>query len=244
MVSQANADTTNYVDIMSAEGRAKLTQATMLTIKDAHSYSIGIISWYRPIKFTAKILLNDGSSLYSHPGAMDGEDSRRDPRSQSGSDGGYVLSQTSLTVGPAEEASVYIPNGGSFFYFQDPLVIQPQDVATKKKLTVTLAFNPEAILSGNGDTRSLNGMLGSGTLVDAQGHSMKTGLLNLIPIHHYEGQTVTKEMYTINLSNVTVPNSQQTYKSTVEIDIYYVTEDTEYVIIQFLEFSQLILIFF
>ncbi|MDX2470692.1 MAG: hypothetical protein QNL04_08985 [SAR324 cluster bacterium] len=65
---EAAADSTNYIDLMTTAGRAKLNKTVTLTSDDAGSYYWGVIDWYRPIKVTAQVTLNDTTSLYTKSG--------------------------------------------------------------------------------------------------------------------------------------------------------------------------------
>ncbi|MEK7399984.1 MAG: hypothetical protein AAB116_23825, partial [Candidatus Poribacteria bacterium] len=66
-MNYAKTSDTGYIDLMSAESRAKLGSSVTVTKENAHYYSWGLINWAYPIKYKASLTDPTGAlKLYSH----------------------------------------------------------------------------------------------------------------------------------------------------------------------------------
>ena len=198
-----------FVDLMNATSRATLTKSTPLTKEHVHGYSYGAIYWNLPVKLTASIPMADGSTYYTHDGPT--------VRTVVGNDG-FVAYPTvtpgALTDGPAEEATILHPNGGTWFKFQAPLVVTQKDLDDKVGYVLDLTFNPDGLVKGS----SWGGPPPSIVEGGAQPRSIIVPMLDLTPVPHRATESVTKETYVAN-----VKAGDDDFD--VRLELYYVKED-------------------
>jgi hypothetical protein len=220
LAPEASADTTNYIDLVSAEGKAKLKKSTTLTSSDVGSYYWGVIDWYRPIKVTAQVTLNDNTSLFTKTGTTVLE-------SGTGIGATYVTQITGSATEPAEESIdatepaeesiVVLPNGGNWFRFQEPFEITQADITDQTAFSLKLVFNPEGIIKGyTNSTRTGVGI--HDTVTDAVIH---VPMLDLAPVAHKVGDSVKKESYLLKYTgnDITPLN--------IRLELYYLASDAE-----------------
>ena len=209
LAAEALADTTSYIDLMSSTGRAKLQKAVSLTETHVGSYNWGIIDWYRPVKVTAQVGLNDGTSLYTKTG-------RTTLVSGTGINAVYVTEADNMEVGPASESIIVLPNGGNWFKFQSPFVITAEDITAGTTFNLELAFNPEGIIKGY--TQSTQTGLG---IRDPVSQSViLVPMLDLVPIAHKAGDLVMKESYLLKYTGATITPLN------IRLELYYLSSDT------------------
>lgn len=185
----ARASDSGFVDLLSESSRAQLASATALTHDHVRSYNFGIITWALPIKVTATLSMNDGSSLYTHDGESTFETIGVDNfRSY------FTRAATPLDRAPAEEAVVLLGNGGNWFKFQSPFVISAEDIDQRRAFVLDLVFNPDGIVKGFSDSTAQ----GSLSQRDAAGNHLRditVPMLDLAPVPHRASEQVMRESY-------------------------------------------------
>jgi hypothetical protein len=198
-----------FIDLMNADSRAKLTTSTPLTAQHVHGYNYGAIYWNLPIKLTASIPMADGSTYYTHDGPT--------VRTVVGNDGFVAyptVTPSALTDGPAEEATILHPNGGTWFKFQAPLVVTQKDLDDKVAYVLDLTFNPDGLVKG----ASWGGPPPSIVESGAQPRTIIVPMLDLTPVPHRATESVMKETYVANV----LAGSDD---FDVRLELYYVKED-------------------
>ena len=203
LADDALADSTNYVDLLTAEGRAALNTSITLTDADVGKYKWGMIDWYRPIKFTGSVTLNNGTTLYTKAGttALETTDT-------------YLTTATDLTTGPAEETIVVLNNGGNWFRFATAFEITQQDIVDQTSFTLNLVFNPTGIIKGY-QSSSRTGL----GLKDSAGYVLNMPMLDLAPVVRASTDTVMKESYLLDYTGSTITPMQ------VRLELYYLLSD-------------------
>jgi hypothetical protein len=189
LAEAARRSDVGFIDLMSPSSRQTLAGATLLTREHVRSYHYGIINWALPIKVTARVQLNDGSSLYSHDGESRveevGADRIRDY---------YTRPSTQLDRGPAEEAVVLLPNGGNWFKFQSPLTISQADIDEQRAFVLDLVFNPDGIVKGfSGD--GVHGQIRERIDGGFAARAITVPMLDLAPVPHRASDRVVRESY-------------------------------------------------
>ena len=209
LADEALADTANYIDLMTAEGRSRLNSTVTLDASHARSYQWGIIDWYRPIKATAQVTLNDGNILYTKAGTTVTE-------SGSGLNSTYLTEVTGMATAPAEESIVVLSNGGSWFRFQSPFVISTDDINLGTSFELKLVFNPEGIIKGyTSSTRTGLGIKDSGTQT-----VIHVPMLNLTPVAHAAGDQVMKESYLLKYTGAEITPTN------IRLELFYLESDS------------------
>lgn len=210
MANAARSSDNGYIDLLSAESRAQLASATVLTHQHVRSYHYGLINWALPIKVKAKVGMNDGTFLYTHDGVNKFETVGLD-----GWRAYFTEPSTALTMAPAEEAVVLLPNGGNWFKFQSPFTITSADIDERRAFVLDLVFNPDGIVKGFHDSAAL-GAISQRT---AGGRNdITVPMLDLAPVPHRASEDVMRESYrgTVRLEG----NSFD-----VRLELYYVDGD-------------------
>lgn len=192
-------------NLMDATSRSALTQNINVTAQDAHSYNWGFITWYPVIAAQGQV--TTGSAVL-----------------RTKSDGGFAMSGQNtgkwvsgdLTSGTAGEALVNTGNGGTWFRFQNPLVITADDVTNKSEYTVDLAFNPDAYFKGVDSTTY--GGCGTCAIGDAANNWMTVPMLDVTAIPHKSSQRVMRETYL-----ATVTGAHDHYQ--IRLQLYYLEGD-------------------
>ncbi len=180
---------TKYINLRDPTSVKKLSAQLKLTDKDAHAYSFGLVSWYRPIRVKASAALIGASpakTVYTKdgPAAIEvvGMDSYLKHVTNAASD---------MTAGPAEVAVIEHPNGGSWFNFPMPFVITTDDLKAKKNFKLKLTFNPHAVVKAFDDQNQ-------GQLKDTTNDvSISIPMLHLTPIAHAADKVILKETYSL-----------------------------------------------
>lgn len=189
----AREDSRNFVDLLDATARQRMTRTTPLTFEAARSYNWGIINWAPPIKLRGAVSLSDGSKIYTHDGATSAH-----ADTSPGAPPGYwyqTLSTTAFAGGPADTATVIMPNGGTWFRFQSPFTITESDLRNAVEFELDLAFNPSGLLKGDSGP-----VTHRPALVDSTGAAFTVPFLDLSPVPHPRETAVVKESYVASVS--------------------------------------------
>ncbi len=183
-----------YLDVLSATDRATLTKTATVS---AGTYNVGIISWFRPIKFTSQIDLGNKNSIYSKSDA--------DATGTTTSDMG---------TGPAAEAVADLNNGGTWFKMLKPFV-----VATGETVEVDLAFDLEKkFFAGDSVSNGLQKQT-SGCLAVGSGYcGIYAPILRLSPVPRTAGESTMVETYEMTSTS---SNEWQ-----IRVDVYYNSADS------------------
>jgi len=149
----AMADTApdHYVDLMTAEGQAKLRQPVTVDVQVASeanpdggsaagAYRFGLINFFRPIKVTGQFPVVGQPGQYYRTRAVTQVVDTTQPGSQFNSEEVLIGDTTS---GPTEETTYMLNNGGALFTFQKPFEVTQADVDAKAEIKVDLVFNPD-----------------------------------------------------------------------------------------------------
>lgn len=213
--AEAKANTTGYVDLMNPEDVKRLSQSIQLSSSDARKYSYGFVNWYKPVKVTAKVPLNDGADTNLYTKDVEPKEIT------SGVDNYKSMASnvSNITTGPAEEAIVVLNNGGAWFKFAKPFEITTQDIADKVDFKLKLTFNPDGIITGQ--TGAGNMIRGSaGPFVDgSQGdYSMIVPMIALTPIVHKGSDKVMREKYMMHYA-------VGSDAFNVRVELYYLDSD-------------------
>lgn len=209
LADAARRSDAGFIDLMDAASRARMTTNTPLSAEHVHGYNYGAIYWNLPVKVKASIPMGDGSTFYTHDGPT--------VRTELGTDH-YVsyptVTPTPLMSGPAEEAVILHPNGGTWFKFQAPLMVTQRDVDDRVSYVLDLTFNPEGLVKG----ATFGGPPPSITEGGAQPRTIAVPMLDLTPVPHRASETVVKETY---LANVRAGDDD----FDVRLELYSVKED-------------------
>lgn len=150
--AQADDDPEHYVDLMTAEGQAKLRRPVTLEVEvgkegkpdsgvsPTGAYKYGSIGFYRPIKVTAEFPMIGQPNQYFRTRSVTKIDPG--PTLQGGFNTEKVEIGDTLS-GPTEETTYMLNNGGAFFMFQKPFVVTQADVDNQAEIKIDLVFNPE-----------------------------------------------------------------------------------------------------
>lgn len=201
----ARASNDGFIDLIDPQTRAKLNSSAHVP---AGKYNYGKINWGYPIKVTATVPLSDGRTLYTHDGTST-------EVSVGNGTGIKTVTSTALTTGPATEAVVVLPNGGTWFKFQSPFVVETKNTPDLKPIQLDLAFNPAGLIHGG-----TNGSVGPADIVDGNDqNAMGIGvpMLDLTPIPHKSGAKVRKETYTAPFAT----------EGVIRFELYSVDDDAD-----------------
>lgn len=214
LADAARRSDAGFIDLMDAASRARMTTNTPLSAEHVHGYNYGAIYWNLPVKVKASIPMGDGSTFYTHDGPT--------VRTELGTDH-YVsyptVTPTALTSGPAEEAVILHPNGGTWFKFQAPLVVTQRDVDDRVSYVLDLTFNPEGLVKG----ATFGGPPPSISEGGAQPRTIAVPMLDLTPVPHRASETAVKETY---LANVRAGDDD----FDVRLELYSVKEDPNHTV--------------
>jgi hypothetical protein len=188
LAAAARASDTGFIDLMNAGSRAQLSQEVALTNEHVRSYHYGIVTWALPIKVRASAQLSGGPRLYTHDGEASYETVGADAfRSY------FTDVTTPLDRAPAEDVIVLLPNGGNWFKFQSPLIIDDEDISSGAEFLLDLVFNPDGIIKvfeGEGLRVNVRGPSAAG---GSQGFTVP--MLDLAPVPHRASERVVRESY-------------------------------------------------
>jgi len=198
-MTYAKTLTSGYVDLLDSTALATLNGSATLKSGDGGDYKWGLINWGYPIKVKGSVTMSDGTVLYTHDGTYS---------NYSGSSGGLTTSSTSFSTGPADEAVISLPNGGTWFAFQTAF-----HVDETKSYSVDLVFNPSGIL------KAINPAASNSPPLKDSSISMSIPFLNLSPVPHQASDTVSKETY---IAQVDASSSH----FDIRLELYYVSSDT------------------
>lgn len=207
-------DSPEFIDLMSAESRARMNSTIELTEQNVGEYHYGYVYWYYPIKFTAQMTLSDGTSIYTHDGTSTTYVDQNNFTHLN------TIAAASFVTGPAEEAVVANQNGGAWFKFQSPFTVTEADLAEGTKFQLKLAFNPEGVVRGAGPN-SGGGLQLRDSAYGVPGYSFEVPILDLSPVVHREGETPLRESYVFAVSTPTGNQFDLRY------DVYVVKERPE-----------------
>ena len=209
----AREDDDGFVDLAATGGGAALEQTIELGAQDARSYQWGLVTWYLPIKVTAEIPLDGDRTMRT-----------RDGETWSYSSGsGYSYMTTAagsfMDSTAAEEAVVMHPNGGSWFRFQAPLTITPEDIEARAQLALDLTFNPDGMIKGyTVASQAFN-------LQDSLGNSIAVPMLDLTPVPHPADAAVRVETYRATVVGVSPSLEVPEDHFDVRLELYSVEGD-------------------
>lgn len=221
LATRAAATETGYVDLMNATSRAALSRETELRLEHAHAYKYGYITWVPAIKFRASLQMSDGSRWYSHPGT---------PTTMTA--GGFTsevaVTTTPFTTAPAEDAVVVQTNGGTFFRFQNPLVITEGDINNRRNIVLDLAFSPDGLVrAGNMSLINGNGQVADGPVPTTEGSPLPNVIappfLAITPVPHQTTEHTQREVY-----SATVSTGGESFEARIEL--YTIAEDPNHTI--------------
>lgn len=179
----AALETELFLDLMSAQDRAKLTQTVYLTSQHLGEYHYGKVDHYRPVKLTGSIQLDDDTMVYTKAGTSM-------LVSGSGIDATYVTEVSDITTGPAEEAIVVLNNGGSWFKFEEPFTLTAEDIQNETAFQMKLAFNPEGAIKAYNHTSSNQVIQDS-----VNDYGIEVPLMPFTPVVFRSTETASKESY-------------------------------------------------
>jgi hypothetical protein len=221
LMAAARALSAPFIDLLSPTSRAALSTPHTLTAADAHDYNWGIITWYLPIKITADIPMNDGSTFRTQDGTL---------QSQLNPDGirSYwtEIAGAFENVSTAEEAVVLHGNGGTWFRFQKPFTITQADVTSSTNFVLDLTFNPAGLIKGFKGTSSATSILR-----DSAGSGISIPMIDLTPVAHKESDQVIKSTYLASVSASGLDNSQSvTDHFDVRYELYSLASDPQHAI--------------
>jgi hypothetical protein len=209
----AREDDDGFVDLASRPGRDALAQTVELGPGDARAYRWGLVTWYLPIKVTAEIPMEGDTFMRT-----------RDGETWSYPNGdGYSYMTTApgnfLSATSAEEAVVMHPNGGSWFRFQAPLVITPEQIADGEQFSLDLTFNADGMLKGyTAASQAFN-------LQDSAGNAIAVPMLDLTPVPHPADQGVVVETYRATVVGISPVLDNPEDHLDVRLEIYSVEGD-------------------
>jgi hypothetical protein len=211
VAEDAAQETEHYIDLMRSSDLAKLTKTTYLSEEDVGDYHYGKVDHYRPVKLTASIQLSDETMVYTKSGTST-------LISGSGIDATYVTQVSDITTGPAEEAIVVLPNGGSWFKFEKPFRLTSEDVENETTFQMKLAFNPEGVIKAYGFTSS-NQVIQD----EANNYGIVVPLMPFTPVIYRTTETAKKESYLFSYAST----DTSLYNSfDFRLELYSVPEDT------------------
>jgi hypothetical protein len=203
-------DLVGFIDLMDPASRAQLAKPVTLQPENAHVYNWGFINWAHPIKLTAELTPSGASAptMFTHDGTTA---HRADPNDASA----YTTTASMpLTISPATEAVVVLDNGGSYFHFQAPFTILPEDVTNKAQFFLDLTFEPDGIIRGyTAPGPAID------VLVDDGGHGINVPYLDLSPVPHKKCERTVKEVY-VGTATADANNSFD-----LRLEIYYLQSD-------------------
>ena len=205
----AHPTLSGWVDLMQAQTTTSLQVGTTSNVQ-AGSYSWGYITWAYPILVKASSP-TAGGTLYTHPGVT--------------SSTGTTTSSTSFTSGPEELAAVVLPNGGTWFKFQNPFVVSDDDVSLGTEYALDLAFNPNSLVRGFKNTGSGGGTPTGLTFYDGSNDGTNNGMsipfIDLTPVPRLTtGVSVVETYLSTSLSGTSD-------MFTIRLELYYQSEDSE-----------------
>jgi hypothetical protein len=217
-LAAARASTDGWVDFMSANSRATLTQSTPLSAGDARSYQWGLITALPIVKVTATATQagsNGDNPLYTH----DGTTQICSVNNQSYT---CVVSPTPLTQAPAEQA-VFGGNVTGWFRFQAPFTISAGDISGGVRYSLDLAFDPDGLVQGvtNPGATNYPPLMDSATGAGTGGggaNTMSIAQIAMAPIAHHSSAQVMKETYR---GTVTSP----TDSFDLRVELFYLSDD-------------------
>lgn len=166
-----NAGEGKYVDLLSTDDLDSLT--TQVTLEPG-TYNVGIVDWYRPVKITAEVPLENGDTLYTKTCPTTGD-----------------CEVTGLSDAPAQESIADLNNGGTWMRFLEPLV-----VTGDQDFVVDLAFDLEKKIFGgldvsNGFIRETSGC----TAVGGGYCGIYAPILRLMPVARSADESTVVETY-------------------------------------------------
>lgn len=196
LANAARASDTGFIDLLDPTARAALSADVSLSADHAHAYNWGIITWYLPIKLTASIPMNDGTTFRT----LDGASVRQ--MMPDGYVANYTEATTAFDANPtAREAVVVHGNGGTWFRFQNPFVITQADIDAGEQFVLDLTFNPDGLVKGFKGSQSPNSLLH-----DNAGNGIDIPMLDLTPVAHKASEHVVKSTYRASISSTGLDN--------------------------------------
>lgn len=190
----ARSITNGYVDLMTEAGRASLSNSITVTSSDARSYNWGYVTWAVPIKLTASVELEDGTTLRTSDGTLSVQSSGGTDFVQNLFDGDFA------SLSEAEEAIVVSSNGGNWFKFQRPLTITASDIESESSFEVDFTFNPAGLVKAYSADAACS-TTECNTLVDSSGNQIIAPFLDLSPIPHLASEDVERTTYLADVTD-------------------------------------------
>lgn len=186
------------IDLMDETSRAKLNASSSIS---AGTYNYAVITWALPIVFKGTVEF-DSSTLKTKAATSVGSG---DDRTKSWTTG-------NMATGSAEETVTISANGGTFFRFAKPFVVEES-----ASYVIDLVFNPsDVIRGGDAEDFNQNGFLKMGSEDSPGDYAMYLPMLSLSPVPRLSTDTNTRETYVIG-------DGDNSYR----LELYFNTSDTE-----------------
>ncbi|MCA2959953.1 MAG: hypothetical protein IOD12_06835 [Silvanigrellales bacterium] len=217
------AEFTDWIDFLNPTSAAKLASKATYDSTSVGSYEAVIVNFYRAFKIKAEVAMNDGKTLYTKA------TKNFTSNGKSGLDVTYTNVNADLTVAPAEEATLFLPNGGKTFYLQSPFQITADDVAKKTAFKMVLAYDPSNSIKGK--SVATNYPTSSGGFLEGQfdstnGYLITAPFMEFSPVLARTTETIMRETYDISLEGFAgMDNTDAGSPYTVRLSLYYVNED-------------------
>lgn len=217
MVTYASSITDGFIDLMDSTSRDKITtggSSGVASAVKAGSYKWGYISWAYPIKVKATVTAG-ATTLYTHPGTT---------TNRSGSSA-LTTASTLFTTASAEEAIVSLPNGGTWFKFQNPFVVTDADVTAKTEYQLDLTFNPDNLIrgfayTGSGGSNTPSNLNYYDGTNDGTHNAINVPFIDLTPVPRKSTDLTIVETYTAT----TLSGTTDTFK--IRLELYYNSSDS------------------
>lgn len=216
-------DFKDWIDFLNPSSTAKLASKATYNESFVGSYEAVIVNFYRAFKIKAAVQMNDGKTLYT----KNSKDFKSNGKS--GLDVTYTNVSTDLTVAPAEEATMFLPNGGKTFFLQSPFQITADDVAKKTSFKMVLAYDPNNAIKGQ--TAALNYPTSAGAFLEGQfdstnGYLITAPFMEFTPVLARTSETIMRETYEIALEGFEgIDSAAVGSPYSVRFSLYYVKED-------------------
>lgn len=210
-----------WIDFLDPSSTAQLGKKATYGSGQVGEYAAVIVNFYRTFKIKAEVKMNDGKTLYTKAST----DFRSNGKP--GLDVTYANAAKNLTTAPAEDAVMFLPNGGKTFYLQSKFAITADDVAKKTPFKMVLAYDPVNAIKGSATDPAgafTNGWVEGQIDVDT-GYKIQAPFLEFTPVLARANETILKETYLLSTPGAVVFPGEPANPLSVRLTIYYVKED-------------------
>ncbi|WP_141731851.1 hypothetical protein [Oligoflexus tunisiensis] len=218
------ASFTGWTDFMTPGSLKDLVGTVSYTDTHVGTYEAVIVNFFRTFKVNAKVLLNNGETLYTK------NVTEFYSNNKTGLDVTYAGKSTTMTEGPSEEGLFFLPNGGKTFFLQHPFEITEDDLKNEVPYKMVLAFDHANFIKGAAqfpntmDTNTSDWV--EGQIDDAKGRRIAPGFLEFAPILARESETVMRETYILSTNGIPgTDGSLGNQPFSARVTFYYVKED-------------------